>query len=283
MWGFTGILGKLIHLEAFIIVWYRVIIAFIALGVGMLVLKRPFRVKDRSELIKIGLVGVLVGLHWLTFYKSIQLSTASLGILCLSTTTLHVSWIEPIIMRRRVSWFEVILGLVVVYGIYFVSTDFKDSEYEALAYGLCSALFAAGFAVFNTKLSEKNTPAQISLYEMLSASLFISIILLFQGRIDYSILKMTTSDFWWLLFLGVLCTSVAFLAIIEIMKKLGAFTVSLSINLEPVYTLFLAVFILKENKFLGFDFYVGSLIIVFVVVVNALNLIDGLDGMASFI
>jgi drug/metabolite transporter (DMT)-like permease len=271
MWGFTGILGKLIHLEAFIIVWYRVIIAFIALGVGMLVLKRPFRVKDRSELIKIGLVGVLVGLHWLTFYKSIQLSTASLGILCLSTTTLHVSWIEPIIMRRRVSWFEVILGLVVVYGIYFVSTDFKDSEYEALAYGLCSALFAAGFAVFNTKLSEKNTPAQISLYEMLSASLFISIILLFQGRIDYSILKMTTSDFWWLLFLGVLCTSVAFLAIIEIMKKLGAFTVSLSINLEPVYTLFLAVFILKENKFLGFDFYVGSLIIVFVVVVNAVR------------
>ena len=271
MWGLTGILGKLIHLEAFIIVWYRVIIAFIALGVGMLVLKRPFRVKDRSELIKIGLVGVLVGLHWLTFYKSIQLSTASLGILCLSTTTLHVSWIEPIIMRRRVSWFEVILGLVVVYGIYFVSTDFKDSEYEALAYGLCSALFAAGFAVFNTKLSEKNTPAQISLYEMLSASLFISIILLFQGRIDYSILKMTTSDFWWLLFLGVLCTSVAFLAIIEIMKKLGAFTVSLSINLEPVYTLFLAVFILKENKFLGFDFYVGSLIIVFVVVVNAVR------------
>jgi drug/metabolite transporter (DMT)-like permease len=174
-------------------------------------------------------------------------------------------------MRRRVSWFEVILGLVVVYGIYFVSTDFKDSEYEALAYGLCSALFAAGFAVFNTKLSEKNTPAQISLYEMLSASLFISIILLFQGRIDYSILKMTTSDFWWLLFLGVLCTSVAFLAIIEIMKKLGAFTVSLSINLEPVYTLFLAVFILKENKFLGFDFYVGSLIIVFVVVVNAVR------------
>ena len=271
MWGFTGILGKLIHLEAFIIVWYRVIIAFIALGVGMLVLKRPFRVKDRSELIKIGLVGVLVGLHWLTFYKSIQLSTASLGILCLSTTTIHVSWIEPIIMRRRVSWFEVILGLVVVYGIYFVSTGFKDSEYEALAYGLCSALFAAGFAVFNTKLSEKNTPAQISLYEMLSASLFISIILLFQGRIDYSILKMTTSDFWWLLFLGVLCTSVAFLAIIEIMKKLGAFTVSLSVNLEPVYTLFLAVFILKENTFLGFDFYVGSLIIVFVVVVNAVR------------
>ena len=269
MWGFTGILGKLIHLEAFIIVWYRVIIAFIALSLGMFILKKPFRVKSKSELIKISLIGVLVGLHWLTFYKSIQLSTASLGILCLSTTTIHVSWLEPIVMGRRISGFEVILSLVIVYGIYFVSSDFGEREYEALVYGLFSALFAAGFAVFNTKLSEKNTPAQISLYEMLSASLFISIILLFQGRIDYSILKMTTSDFWWLVFLGVLCTSVAFLAIIEIMKKLGAFTVSLSINLEPVYTIFLAVFILKENQNLEFDFYVGSLIIILVVVANA--------------
>ena len=269
MWGFTGILGKLIHLEAFIIVWYRVIIAFIALSLGMFILKKPFRVKSKSELIKISLIGVLVGLHWLTFYKSIQLSTASLGILCLSTTTIHVSWLEPIVMGRRISGFEVILSLVIVYGIYFVSSDFGERENEALVYGLFSALFAAGFAVFNTKLSEKNTPAQISLYEMLSASLFISIILLFQGRIDYSILKMTTSDFWWLVFLGVLCTSVAFLAIIEIMKKLGAFTVSLSINLEPVYTIFLAVFILKENQNLEFDFYVGSLIIILVVVANA--------------
>lgn len=270
MWGFTGILGKLIHLEAFIIVWYRVIIAFIALGIGMLILKKPFRLKSRSELIKICFVGILVGLHWLTFYKSIQLSTASLGILCLSTTTIHVSWIEPIVMKRRISWFEVLLGLIVIYGIYFVSGDFKDNDYEALAYGLASALFAAGFAVFNTKLTEKNTPAQISFYEMISASIFITVILLAQGRLDPSILQMTTSDFWWLIFLGVLCTSFAFLATIEIMKKLGAFTVSLSINLEPVYTILLAIFILKENELLGMNFYVGSIIIILVVVANAI-------------
>lgn len=270
MWGFTGILGKLIHLEAFIIVWYRVIIAFIALGIGMLILKKPFRLKSRTELIKIAFVGILVGLHWITFYKSIQLSTASLGILCLSTTTIHVSWIEPIIMKRRISWLEVLLGLIVIYGIYFVSGDFKESDYEALAYGLSSALFAAGFAVFNTKLTENNTPAQISFYEMISALIFITIILLFQGRIDASIFVMTASDFWWLIFLGVLCTSFAFLATIEIMKKLGAFTVSLSINLEPVYTIVLAIFILNENELLGFDFYVGSLIIILVVVANAL-------------
>lgn len=269
MWGFTGILGKLIHLEAFIIVWYRVFIAFIALGVGMLILRKPFKVNSRKELLKIAFVGVLVGLHWITFYMSIQLSTASLGILCLSTTTVHVAWLEPIIMKRRISWLEVLLSLIVVYGIYFVSGDFSANETKALIYGLVSALFAAGFAVSNAKLAEDSTPAQISFYEMVSAFVFITIVLLFQGRIDPSILEMTLSDFLWLLFLGVLCTSFAFLATIEIMKKLGAFTVSLSINLEPVYTILLAIFILQENELLGIDFYIGSIIIIAVVVANA--------------
>ena len=269
MWGFTGILGKLIHLEAFVIVWYRVFIAFIALGIGMLILRKPFKVKSRKQLLKIAFVGILVGLHWITFYMSIQLSTASLGILCLSTTTVHVAWLEPIIMKRRISWLEVVLSLIVVYGIYFVSGDFNANETNALIYGLVSALFAAGFAVSNAKLAEDSTPAQISFYEMVSAFVFITIALLFQGRIDASILEMTTSDFLWLLFLGVLCTSFAFLATIEIMKKLGAFTVSLSINLEPVYTILLAIFILKENELLGVDFYVGSIIIIAVVVANA--------------
>ena len=269
MWGFTGILGKLIHLEAFIIVWYRVVIAFVALGIGMLLLKKSFQVKHTSELIKIGAVGVLVGLHWLTFYKAIQLSTASFGVLCLSTTALHVSWIEPIVMKRRTSWLEVVFGLIVVFGIYIVSADFDKNDSDALVYGLFSALFAAGFAVFNTKLAEKNTSSQISFYEMLSAAIFISIVLLFQGRLDFHVLKMTYSDFWWLLFLGVLCTSFAFLAMVEIMKALGAFTVSLSINLEPIYTFILAIFILNENEVLGFNFYAGSAIILLVVLTNA--------------
>jgi len=270
MWGFTGILGKLIHLDAFIIVWYRVGIAFIALGVGMLFLKKSFRVKNKTELIKISAVGVLVGLHWLTFYKSIQLSTASFGVLCLSTTAIHVSWIEPLVMKRRASWLEVVFGLIVVLGVYIVSSDFNLNEYKALVYGLCSAVFAALFAVFNTKLAETNTPAQISLYEMCSASVFISIVLLAQGRIDASVFKMAVSDFWWLLFLGILCTSFAFLAMVNIMKVLGAFSVSLSINLEPIYTLVLAIFILNENEVLGFNFYLGSAVILLVVLANTI-------------
>jgi len=270
IWGFTGILGHVIKLEAYTIVWYRVFIAAFALAVVMPFIKSSFRVKSIKRLIQISIVGILVGLHWVSFYKAVQLSTASLGVLCLATTTLHVSWLEPIIMKRRFSWIEFLLSLVVVYGIYFVSGEIDPKQYIAIVYGLASALFAACFAVFNTKLAEDTSPIQISFYEMLVAFIFLTGVLFFQGKLDYSIFSMRWADFWWLLFLGVVCTSFAFLVVIQIMKRLGAFTVSLSINLEPVYTFLLAIFILNENDILSAKFYLGSVVIVLVVIANGL-------------
>jgi drug/metabolite transporter (DMT)-like permease len=197
---------------------------------------------------KIILVGMIVAGHWMTFYYSIQLSTASLGILCLSTTTLHVTWLEPIVMKRKFSWMEFLFGLLVIFGIYFVANDFSAQERTALYYGLASALFAALFSVFNGRIAQEVESAYITLYELITGIIFISIVLWFTGKLTYPMLKMSMSDALWLLFLGVICTSFAFLMTIEIVKKLGAFTVSLSINLEPVYTIILAIFILKEHK-----------------------------------
>jgi drug/metabolite transporter (DMT)-like permease len=268
IWGFTGILGKLIHLEALHIVWWRVIIAFFGLWIALFFLKKELRVKSKKRLIQIALVGIFVSLHWITFYKAIQLSTASLGILCLSTATLHVVWLEPLVMKRKFSWLEFILGLIVVYGIYFVSSDFKANEYLALAYGLTSALCAALFSVFNAKLAQDTPSYQITFYEMLVGILFLSILLVLDGRLTVEVFDMRISDLLWLLFLGLVCTSFAFLVTIEIVKRLGAFTVSLSINLEPVYTILLAIVILNENEILGIDFYVGSLVIIAVVILN---------------
>jgi drug/metabolite transporter (DMT)-like permease len=205
----------------------------------------------------------------MTFYKSIQLSTASLGILCLSTTTLHVTWLEPLIMKRKFSLIEFLLGLIVIYGIYFVSSDFSAKDFEALAYGLTSALFAALFSVFNAKLVQKTPSHKITFYEMVIAFVFLTIVLIAQGEFTAELFTMRLRDFLWLLFLGILCTSFAFLATIEVVKRLGAFTVSLSINLEPVYTIFLAIVILNENELLGTQFYIGSVIIVLVVIANA--------------
>ncbi len=270
MWGFTGILGKVIQLDAVVIVWHRVLIAMVALGIALLILKKPVKLSSRKELLNLSSVGVIVALHWVTFYQSIQLSTASLGILCLSTTTLHVAWLEPLVMKRPFSWVEFALGLLVICGIYFVSRDFDASDMKALAYGLCSALFAALFSVFNGKLVQQTPAHQITLIEMVSAFVVISVYLLYIGRLDTSLFTMRMADFLWLLFLGILCTSFAFLATIEVVKRLGAFTVSLSINLEPVYTIVLAIFILGEHELLNPSFYIGSVVIVLVIILNGL-------------
>lgn len=269
MWGFTGILGKLIHLDAYYIVWHRVLIALVALGIALVFMRKPLKPANFKSFLKIAGVGLFVVLHWMTFYKSIQLSTASLGILCLSTATLHVTWLEPIIMKRKFSWIEFLLGSLVIYGIYFVSSDFDANDKEALIYGLLSALFAALFSVFNAKLAQDTPSYQITFYEMVSALVFLTIVLIFQGDFTAELFQMTMSDFLWLLFLGIMCTSFAFLATIEVVKRLGAFTVSLSINLEPVYTILLAIAILNEDEMLGSHFYIGSAVIVVVVIANA--------------
>lgn len=269
MWGFTGILGKLIHLDAIVIVWYRVSIAALFLSLYFLWMKKSFLFPMKHAW-KIILVGMIVAGHWMTFYYSIQLSTASLGILCLSTTTLHVTWLEPIVMKRKFSWMEFLFGVLVIFGIYFVAHDFSAQERTALYFGLASALLAALFSVFNGRIAQDVESAYITLYELITGIIFIGIVLWSTGKLTYSMLTMTTSDALWLLFLGVVCTSFAFLMTIEIVKKLGAFTVSLSINLEPVYTIILAIFILNEHKLLNVNFYIGSMVIILVVIANGL-------------
>ena len=200
LWGFTGILGKLIHLDFYHIVWNRLLFALIGLGVYFIIIKKSIRVNSFKTLLKLMGVGLLVAVHWLTFYKSIQLSTASLGILCLSTATLHVTWLNPIVMKQKFSKIEFLLGLLVIGGIYVVTNDFDPTEFEALAYGLFSGLLAALFSVFNGKLVKETSSSTMTFYELFTGFVFITIIFLFQGKADSTLFEMTTSDLLWLLF-----------------------------------------------------------------------------------
>ena len=270
LWGFTGIIGQLVSMEAVPIVWYRVVIAMVSLAIIIPIIKGSFRLANTKQYLMVLGTGIIVALHWVTFYKSIQLSTASLGTLCLATTTLHVAWLEPIIMKRKFSWLEIIMSAVVVYGIYFVSDDFNAQEYTALAYGLSSALFAALFAVINAHLVEDIPPARISFYEMLAAAIVLSVFMLLTGDMNAEVFSISLKDFGWMLFLGIICSSLAFLASIEIVKHIGAFAASLSINLEPVYTILLAIPILEENELLTSYFYVGAAIIIGTILANAI-------------
>ena len=268
LWGFTGILGKLIHLDFLHIVWNRLLIALIGLGICLVIIKRPIKISSFIQLWQLCGVGIIIALHWVTFFKKIQLSTASLGILCLSTITIHVAWLEPLVMKRKFSWLEFALGICVIFGIAIVASDFNPNDFEALAYGLVSALLAASFSVFNGHLVKTIPSSTMTFYEILAGLLFLSVVLWFQGEFNATLFDMTLSDFSWLLFLGLVCTSFAFLATIEIVKRLGAFTVSLCINLEPVYTIILAIVILNENKKLGTTFYIGACSIILVLIAN---------------
>lgn len=270
MWGFTGILGKLIRIDTQYLVWHRILIAFLSLLIGLYLLKMPMRIRNTKALLKVFGVGIIVALHWISFYTSIKLSTASLGILCLSTTTLHVTWLEPLVFKKRFSPVEFIFGLLVIFGIYFVSDNFNEKQFLALAAGLSAALLAALFSVFNAKLAEEIPPSTITLHEMGIGLVFISGMLFYNGKLNTGLFQITWSDFGWLLFLGVCCTSFAFIATIEVMKRLGAFTVSLSINLEPVYTILLAIPVLHEDELLNGNFYAGSAMIILVVIANAI-------------
>lgn len=270
-WGFTGILGKLIHLEFFQIVYFRVFIAGISLLLYLLFRGKKIFVKDRKITWQIIGVGVLVTLHWLTFFKAIQVSTASLGVLCLSTTTLHVSWLEPLIMKRKFLWIEAVMGLLVIMGISFVAGSLDATQYEGLFWGLTSALLAAFFSVFNLRLKREGTSSSsITVYEMFTGFILLSTILGFQGKFDSQFFMMTWTDFWWLLFLGIVCTSFAFMLMIDVVNKIGAFNASLSINLEPVYSILLAIIILHENQLLNSKFYLGAVFIVLVIFLNPL-------------
>lgn len=268
LWGFTGILGKLIHLDFLHIVWNRLLFAVVGLGIFLYFSHKSLRITSIGDLLKVLGVGIIIALHWLTFFKAIQLSTASLGILCLSTTTLHVSWLEPIVMKRKFSWLEFLLGLFVIAGIGIVSSDFKPNDYESMGYGLVSALLAAMFAVFNGHLVKTIPSTTMAFYELLMGFIFLTLFLFVKGELDTTLFQISFIDYMWLLFLGIICTSFAFLVAIDLTKELGAFTVSLCINLEPVYTMLLAIIILKENKILGLQFYLGAFIIILVLIAN---------------
>jgi len=269
IWGYTGIMGKTITLSSSVLVWYRLLIGFLSLGLFIWLLKRPTVKISKSTFWKIVGVGAVVGLHWFTFFESIKMSSVSLGIICLSTTTLHVSWLEPIMRKRKVSLVEVILGVVIVFGISFI-LNVEFEHVNAILVGLSSAFFAAFFAVSNSVLVDKVPSSQLSFIELISGFVVLSVILFFQGEMNGELFNLSASNLGNLLFLGIVCTSLAFIIAVDATKYLGAFTVSLSINLEPIYTMIMAVLLFPMEETMQFSFYVGSAIILAAVFFNGI-------------
>lgn len=258
VWGFTGILGALISISATHLVWYRVLIAFITLFLYFRISKTTFKV-SRETFIKLFFTGAIVGAHWILFFQSIKSSTVSVALVCLSSLTLFTAILEPLLKKQRISKLEIFTGLLIIAGIYLI---FKfESQYTfGIVCGLLSAFCASLFSIINSK-QIKNRPAPvISFYELIGAWVWVSLFMLIRGDFTTE-MSLNFSDLAYLLVLGTICTSVAYVAGVSVMKELTAFRVALITNLEPVYGIILAFLFFGKREQMTVGFYAGAIIV----------------------
>ena len=268
IWGFTAILGKLISLEALDLVWYRMLFASVIMTFVVLFNKEKIKVPF-NVLVGFIVSGIIIAAHWLTFYQAIKVSNVSITLACLSTGAFFASILEPIFYKRKVIWYELLFGLIVVVGlgiIFNVETKFKTGIYLAVT----SAFLSALFSVINGKYAKEYDPNVISLYELSSGVFFLSIYLFFAGSFTPAFFALSVNDLIWLFLLSSICTAYAFSASVKVMKFLSPFTVMLTINLEPIYGIILALLIFKDGEEMSPLFYVGALIILATVIANGI-------------
>lgn len=267
LWGFTAILGLLISIPPVEIVFYRVTLAFIALGIIIWIKGRKV-ILSPGITIKILLTGIVIAAHWILFFASARVSTASVCLAGMATTSFWTSILEPMLTKRKIQWFEIVLGLVVIGGLYIVFR-FEFNHALGLLLALLSALMAALFTVINSKFTHQFHHQTITFYEMIGASVFIALFFplyleLFapEGRLH---LMPTTLDWLYLAILAIICTVYAYSTSVHLMRNISAFGVNLTVNLEPVYGIILAFLIFGEKEKMNPGFYLGTLIILIAV------------------
>lgn len=259
IYGFTAILGKLISLPATQLVWYRMLIAVITFYIFLRWKKTDLSI-SRRQFFKLFGIGMIVALHWITFFGAIKISNVSVALGCLATTTLFTSLLEPFFFRKRVNAAEVIVGLMIILGLYLIFR-FETRYTSGVIVALISAFLAGLFTVINKKMVVHQKATVISFYEMAGGLSVISIYLVFSGWGNAPVNLPTPIDLIYLLALGTICTAYAFAIQVDLMKHLSAYIVSLTINLEPVYGIFMAYFIFGETEHMTGGFYFGTIII----------------------
>jgi drug/metabolite transporter (DMT)-like permease len=268
IWGFTAVLGALISIDAIPLVWFRMLLASGFIFLFLKLRKIGFR-NSRKALIGFFIAGAIIALHWLTFFGAIKVSNVSVTLAVMSTGAFFTSFVEPLYYRRKIVGYEVFFGLLVVIGLYII---FKvETEYVlGISLALCSAFLASLFAVINGKLVQKHRAAVISFYELFFGMVCITIFLAIRGDFSTEFFQLSENDWIFLLILASVCTAYAFIASVQVMKWLSPYTVMLTINLEPVYGIILALLILGDSENMSPQFYYGALLILVTVIANGI-------------
>ncbi len=275
VWGFTGILGKLITISSLGIVWYRMGLASLSLLL-FFSLGRKTLIDKANPVWQYLATGVIVGLHWALFFEALKVSTVSVTLTTLASATLFTALLEPLFFRKKVVLYELIFGLLIIAGLLMIF-KFEPQYHFGIFYSLLSAFFASLFTTINgIFIGRGGSSRSITFYEMLGGFAGMTAYLGISGMLNSDTLSLFAhgtpafiSDLIYILILAVICTAVAFDISVDVMKKLSPFTVSISINMEPVYAIILALIIFGEAEKMTPGFYIGAVLIMLTILGNA--------------
>ncbi|MBW4361216.1 DMT family transporter [Flavobacterium taihuense] len=268
IWGFTAILGALITIQSEFLVWYRMFFAAIFIAVFLAVTKKSFKVVPKS-LIKFVVVGLLIALHWIFFFEAIKVSTVSITLSVFSLGAFFASLLEPLFYGRKVLWYEVFFGLIIIAGLGLIM-QVEINYWNGMLLALVSIILGVLFTLMNGKLIVNHDPSVISFYEFLSGFTFISIYFLFKGSFTADFFLQSAKNWILIVILASICTAYAFTASVKVMRQLSPYTVMLTTNLEPVYGIVLAFFIIGGKEKMSAEFYIGAIVIVITVLLNGI-------------
>ena len=268
IWGFTAILGALISLDAMPLVWFRMLFAVGFIAIYIYFKKIPLKISFKKK-VQFLFAGLIIALHWFTFFRAIKISNISITLACLSTGAFFTSLLEPILYNKKIVFYEVFFGLLVVVGL-FIIFHFEGDHLWGILTATTSAFLSALFAVINSKFVKDHDPIIISFYELSGGVGFFTFLLLFTHSFSPTFFSISGEDLMFLMILSSVCTAYAFIASTSIMKFLSPYTVMLTINLEPIYGIILAVLVFKEKEKMSFEFYIGAFIILLTVILNSI-------------
>jgi drug/metabolite transporter (DMT)-like permease len=259
IFGFTAILGKLITIPSDQLVWYRMFFATCSLAVYLVLMKKSFKMKRIGILKTIG-VGFIIAAHWVFFFEAIKQSNVSIALAATAPGSLFTALLEPIFFKRKLHFYELLLGSIVLLGLYFIF-QFETDNSLGIWLGVLAAFLASLFTVMNGQLIKQYDSTRISFYELGGGVIAITLYFLIFSRSSLPNFQLSGSDWLWMLVLAIVCTAFAFVASVKVMEELTPFTVSLSINLEPIYGILLALLIFGESEKMSPGFYIGTSLI----------------------
>lgn len=260
LWGFTAILGKLITLAALPLVWWRMLLVVAVLALVPRVWRGLRRMPPRLICAYAG-IGVLVSIHWLTFYAAIKLANASVAATCIAIAPVFLALIEPWVAARRFDPRELLLGIGVVPGVALIVGGIPSGMRLGLLVGVVSAFFVALFSAGNKRLAGHADPMTITAIELGTGVVFLSLVAPVLPHAGAAFAWPSAHDAILLLILAMACTLLPFALALDALRHVSAFSMQIATNLEPVYAIVLAIVLLGEQRQLDGLFYLGGAIV----------------------